>query len=182
MTTPNTRLTSVHDPRPGRTAPVEWATGVESLFDAWASPHSWGLARSTSQSINNSSDTTITWNVVNWDTDSYTTGATPTQVTIPAGLEGFYAMSAHSEWAASTAGTRRDLYIRRVTPSVVIIVRDVLKSVSSTGAASGACAAIWYLNAGDVLDVRAFQNSGGALNFTYVNDIRCSWRGVWLGR
>lgn len=73
------------------------------------------VRRSTTQSINNSTWTAISFNTEDWDTDTMWSSTAPTKIICR--TAGKYEFSFNGSFAASTAGTYRALGLRKNTTS-----------------------------------------------------------------
>lgn len=121
------------------------------------------VSRSTSQSIANSTDTTIIFDAKTHDTTNMyntSTGA----FTIPE--SGYYSIDVAIEFASTSGSGYRQVYIGTVANSAT---GTIYADTYSPGAASGVgtrCIinCVQYIPKGTVLYVNTFQNSGGALN------------------
>lgn len=176
---PGDRLARTHDPRPGAVAPAEWGAAVEELFDTWTSTHSVAV-RITANQSKATGDQSLNFDEAVWDTDGYWSAGNPERITCPVGLDGFYLFCSVVGWAGSATGARRETYLRVNSDNALIFARDVQEP--PTGNCDVTCTGIWYLTAGDYVQQRLHQNSGGNLNVRATSDIRSSLRAVWLGR
>lgn len=120
------------------------------------------LRRNTAQAI-----TSAVWNDVSWnseliDTDGAWTAAAPTQVIIP--KTGYYLVSASIGFEPSTVGASRGVELN--VDGALVDGGEVLVVPSASGSrrAIAAVTLILSLTLGDVVTVKAFQDSGAALN------------------
>ncbi len=117
------------------------------------------VRHNTAQSLADATFTSVQFNTSERDTDGFYDPAAPTRLTVPSGLEGEYLLSAQVEFAANSTGNRQ-LGIRvNGTTTVVSDIRVGLSVITRLIVHTQV-----RLNAGSYLEVRAFQNSGGALN------------------
>ncbi len=117
------------------------------------------VTHNTAQSLANATFTSVQLNTSERDTDGFYDPAVPTRLTVPSGLGGEYLLSAQVEFAANATG-RRELGIRvNGTTTVVSDIRAGLSVITRLMVHTQV-----RLNAGSYLEVRAFQDSGGALN------------------
>ena len=118
------------------------------------------LQKSANQSINNTTLTTVTWDVETLDSDGFHSNVTNNgRITIPAGKAGKYSVGVSLNWASNSTGLRQILFAKNGTTF----------SWSQTGAATtGATMVnkniIVDLAVGDYVEIQAYQTSGGALN------------------
>jgi hypothetical protein len=116
------------------------------------------------QSIPNTTDTALTFDTEDYDTDGYhSTSANTSRMTIPTGKAGKYLVHGHTTYAVGNTTGDRILVIRKngsdVPGSGVSVVPhtgSVLLRLDTT--------AIVDLAVGDYVEAFAFQSSGGNLN------------------
>ena len=121
--------------------------------------------RSTNQSIPNNVQTTIVWDVMEYDTDGMWNPATPTRLTGRA--PGVYLFAAGGLWVASGAINDRQLLLVKtnaVTTATTSYPQSLINSIAANFTGHATAWPIW-LNAGDFVEVRVTQISGAALNF-----------------
>lgn len=119
------------------------------------------LGGSGTQSISNSSDTTLTWNTESYDTDAFhSTSSNTNRITIPAGLGGYYLIAASVRFEAATGGDRR-VWVE--DDGGTILARQIARGATSSYAHL-TVGFIWPLAAGDWVSARVFQDSGGAID------------------
>lgn len=114
---------------------------------------------SAPQSLTNNVEVAISWNVEDFNTDFFHNNSTnPTRYT--ASLQGVYSFGAGLDFAANTAGTRYMYF--KVNGATNMGLSQAPGNVGQD---------TWLqlrddiqLNAGDYVELLAFQNSGGALN------------------
>jgi hypothetical protein len=62
------------------------------------------------QTISNNTNTAVTWNTEDFDTDAFhSTSSNTSRITIPAGKAGKYQINAFAQWDAGTTGSRQFL-------------------------------------------------------------------------
>lgn len=134
---------------------------VTTVSNFWANPPGFRIYQTVAQSVPNTTDTQITMDTVDYDTDGARLGTTPYNIVIPAGMTGRWQFTWSVACAVNATGSR-DAYIRRngarITGPVTTGAaanNDFTQSVGSTTI---------YAMAGDVITVYLWQNSGGALN------------------
>jgi hypothetical protein len=117
------------------------------------------VTKSSNQSISNSTFTTITWDQENYDTDSMHDNVTNnSRITIK--TAGKYSILAQSEWASNSTGLRI-LQIRKNGVDTV----GYSRIGSGQGGANDEVIFVGDLAVNDYLELRVWQNSGGALDF-----------------
>ena len=140
---------------------------VSGGVPTWATPAAGGptlvgcaLKRTTDASIADSTWTTITYDSEVYDTDAFHSTTTNTsRITIPTGKGGKYQVFANIIFSGNTTGNR----------SVSLLVNGA-ETFRAYGTRPDATSASNYLlqttdtfNAGDYLEIRIFQGSGGSL-------------------
>jgi hypothetical protein len=127
-----------------------------------ASPNFVGcsLTKSANQSLSNNTETAITWNGEQFDTNAFHDNSTNTErITIPAGLGGYYQVSGQITFNTNATG-RRATFIRKNGSAV----QDVESFGSASNATTNVLSYTIYLAASDYIDVTGFQVSGGSLD------------------
>lgn len=117
------------------------------------------VSRSTALSIPNATPTPITWNNEIIDHGGCWTAGDPTKLTAP--VDGWYAITAFAWWDGDNDGGRR-LYIR--LNATTTIGRQSVVSPAAHNDVANSVSALYYLEAGEYVDVIADQNAGNALN------------------
>lgn len=126
----------------------------------WANPPSFRMNQSVTQSVPNLTNTQITMDSPQWDSDSGRNVGSPYSYVIPAGMTGRWQFSWGVAWPFNSTGSRVAVLYRNGAPSVGS-TDDVAANNDFTDESSTATVAV---NAGDVMSVWAYQNSGGALS------------------
>ena len=134
---------------------LKWATPPQPQFIG-ASAY-----RTVSQNISNATETALTFDAENYDTDSFHDNSTNnTRMTVPAGKAGRYLITANTTFTNNATGQR------------IVYVYVNATHVNTTGPAIGGSASIDLgmtttyvanLAVNDIVEVRAYQNSGGTL-------------------
>jgi hypothetical protein len=120
------------------------------------------LVKSAAQSINNATDTAITWNTEDYDTDGFhSTVSNTDRITIPTGKGGYYLVSAKLSFAANATGVRSCTIKKNGTTN--IIGADLNNQGGSASAVLNFERVISCV-ATDYFTLQAYQTSGGALN------------------
>ena len=138
-------------------------SGGWNRFSHWSSAGrtSCRLRRAANQSINNTTDTTISFDTEDADTDGFI-AVTSDTITIPSGLDGVYMITAFVAFASSP-GTNSNvrLEIGGTTGDYRVTPVD-----SSVGYQSVAVSVTIALAATNTIKLRCYQSSGGAMNVT----------------
>jgi hypothetical protein len=138
---------------------IKWAAAASSAFVGCRA------AKNASQSINDSTFTAASFQVEDYDTDSFHDNSTNnSRMTIPSGKGGYYLLVADISFASSGAGTRKIAF--RVNGSDYRTEMGIQASAGGTST-EVVLSDIQNLSAGDYIEVMAWQNSGGALNINY---------------
>lgn len=125
------------------------------------------VSRSTNQSINNTTLTKISYDAVRLGDASWWSAGDPTKITVP--YTGYYTIGGHVEWDLNATKSRyADIY-----------VNNTLRGAEMTG--GWGCVvtdnpqcngqSLYFLRAGDYIECRVYQNSGGALNALAESDL-----------
>ncbi len=150
-----------HERRLGRTERIEKSAPVTArLLGLGLGAR---ITHSVAQSIASGTGVSLSFDTSQRDTDGYYSSAAPTRLTVPTGLGGEYLVSAHVEYAANATG-HRHLFIR--LNGVTALVTDIRLALGSTLPTRMSVQAQVPLAAGDYVEVRVFQDSGGALSVT----------------
>jgi hypothetical protein len=120
------------------------------------------VRRTTSQSISNTTDTTISWDASTPFVDDVAgvfSSGSPTIVTVPSGY-GKVRVSLTANWANSTTGTRR-LLLRLNGTVVCGHTKDAINEAGSN------TVSVWIaVTPGDTIDARVYQDSGSSMNLS----------------
>ena len=157
-------------------ASLSCTTGQIAKFDgtAWACAADGGGSggtevsaasyRNGAQSIANSTWTILTMEAEEWDSNNMVDIAShPTRITIPAGQSGEYLVTAYSSVGTNASGGRWLSIYRNGSLNRYC---NVPASSTLGGYQVLTCPWMLTLSAGDYLELGAYQNSGGALDFT----------------
>lgn len=119
--------------------------------------------RSTNQSLNNSSSTTIDFTAADeFDTDGFhDPSSNSTRITIPSGLDGVYLVLGHIQYAQNSTGVRIN---RILVNGSATNYRTTAAAFSTSTTAFVQVYAILELAATNYVEMDGFQTSGGALN------------------
>jgi len=131
-------------------------------------------------SINDATDTVVTWNSETFDTDAFhSTSSNTSRITIPAGKDGKYSISAQFMMGMSDT---KQLIIYLYKNGSLIGRSQNCGAVTSNNL-SVAFNDVYNLSAADYLEVYIFQNNGTATNLlATLSTAEVSWFGVtYLG-
>lgn len=134
---------------------------LAAAFDLWIStlkPLS-GISRSTDQTVNDATETVVTFTSEDVDTLGGVDLATNNdRIIIPAGMGGLYAINARAKWNGGSAANSRQIRIRQNGSP---IASNAIPP-STLGTSSISTAAIVPLAAGDYVNMAAWHNAGVA--------------------
>ena len=136
------------------------------------------LYKSAAQSIANDSSTTITWDSENYDTDSlHSTVTNTSRITIPSGKGGKWLFTGCMAFASNGTKVRRTNLVVNGTTSYLPIAQQA--TVATDGDSTHGTFA-WPLNlvAGDYVEMQAYQNSGGSLDFKTASVFTATYLGA----
>lgn len=124
------------------------------------------LRRTTSQSIATLTESPISFNGEDFDTDGYHSLVTnPTRLTIPVGGGGYYLVNAGCSYTANVTGARQTtIYKNGLASGPRIAFNSRAGSTAGFPARVQISTGVVALVAGDYLELVAYQESGGALN------------------
>lgn len=136
------------------------ATGLK-----WAASGNFVGCRATktgsNQTLSNNTYTLVTFNAETYDTDGFHSTSTNTErMTIPAGLAGYYEVTANVGFDTNVLG-RRLLQIRKNGSAISV---GEASSAVATNYPTFNTSIIVYLAVGDYVDYEAYQTSGGNLD------------------
>lgn len=147
------------------------AGGVPS----WATPSAGGstfsgcaVTRNSEITLSNGTPTAITFNQEIYDTDGYhSTSSNTERLTIPTGKTGYFLWITEGSWDSNTTGQRQFIFYKNGTRLGNPTPVGYESLTSSSGYATLTRVYVIALSAGDYVEARAFQNSGGNLQFRY---------------
>lgn len=147
---PNT----IHNPATGTVAPASWGDTVRDDLEFLVDRPGCAVYNSTTQNVSTSSNTTLTADSELYDLDSMHSTVTNTS-RITATTAGKYRIGALVEWDSDATG-RREVYLL-VNGSTVhtLTIGNAVAGMTQNGTK------ILTLSAGDYVEVRVWQNSGG---------------------
>lgn len=159
------------------TADSTQATGVK-----WAAPatpifRGCRIYNSGTQSINNATDTVLTFDSEEFDSDAYhSTSSNTSRITIPTGLGGKYLVGCKVEFAGNATPARFVRFLKNGASVRASMVTEPSPTAATT--ADLMAETILDLAAGDYVEVLVFQNSGGPLNVGSATDY--AMNGFWV--
>jgi hypothetical protein len=122
---------------------------------------------SSAQTISNATDTKIAFANESYDTDGFHDNSTNnTRLTVPAGLAGYYRVTANLGFASNTSG-RRILAIAFNGGGAISQVE--FSPAGSSVEPAGTITDTYFLNVADYIEVNVYQTSGGNLNTAGYN-------------
>jgi hypothetical protein len=133
--------------------------GVPAWGSAPASSHIGVRVKgSSNQGITNTTYTILPFNQETYDTSNFhDTSTNNSRLTIPSGLSGYYYVYANLNWNGGTSGYRRQQIYKNGSTSAfevdIAFSQDIWMNVHSS--------TTLYLTAGDYLEMRVYQTSGG---------------------
>ena len=132
----------------------------------------------TNQSIANDTDTTISFNAEEFDTDAFHDNSTNnSRITIPAGKSGKYLIIAAINFAASATGTRAFKVIKNGSTQ---LLDNHQQAPTPTLTYRGSMTGIAALVATDYIEVQASQLSGGNLDVR-AGQVDTRFAAIYLG-
>jgi hypothetical protein len=135
---------------------MKWATSAGAASFAGVSVY-----KSGNQSITNATNTLLTFDSENFDTNTYHSTSTNTsRITIPAGKAGYYNLQAVVAFAAGSVGLRQIAFFK----NGVIFNYGVQSAATSASENISSASYLISLAESDYVEVYVYQTSGGALN------------------
>lgn len=152
---------------------VKWASAASGSSFVGCS-----LYKSSAQSISNNTWTTITWDSEYYDTDAFhSTSFSTSRITIPSGKGGKYQINAVGFFPANSTGVR----LIKVAKNGTDFGYGVWNASSGSADPTVTILSLTRdLVAGDYIELLAYQNSGGNLNFnpTTETDFQVNYLGA----
>jgi len=142
-------------------APFLGAKGGGVASTDWGKP-SVGVTRAAAQSVNNNTDTVISWDTVNSDPNGMFNAGTPTRLTSVAA--GVYVISCEIEWDANATGSR----LFGVFKNGVAFTPKQNQNATGGGLTTrmNICTVEYGLAVGDYFEILMRQDSGAARTIT----------------
>ena len=137
---------------------VKWATPAGGSTFSGCFAYS-----STDQTIANGTNTFLSWNSESFDVDGYhSTSSNTSRFTIPTGKTGYFLWSMNINWGSSATGIRTVEFFKNGTK---IVSGTGLDSIAdSDGFVFQSPSVLIQLSAGDYVETRVSQSSGGNLD------------------
>lgn len=139
---------------------------VEDIISRNESHNGTSLSFTSALTVQDDTWTVCTWTVDLWNGTANFFTAPSTNITIPVGLTGYFRISTRINWEASAAGTRGVRIWRTTDPEELAIH---LSPSPGNAIFTQAIDKTVYLEAGDIIQVWAYQDSGGALDTYEIN-------------
>jgi hypothetical protein len=127
------------------------------------------LTKSAAQAISSASETAITWNTEDFDTDTMHDNSTNTS-RITFTTAGVYMFGATIPWAGSSSG-RRYCYIRKNATGAWLDYSEVIPPGAPAGTTQ-ALHGVASFSASDYIEVYGYQSSGGSLDIYVDSSIK----------
>jgi hypothetical protein len=144
------------------------ADSAETTGLKWAAPAAAAFVgcsvyASANQSINNATNTILNFNSEEFDTDGFhDTSSNTSRITIPSGKGGKYLVIGNVAWDSNGTGTRN---IDFLLNGIIDIYPGSLEANNAAGFTTQIVfSLIRNYSAGDYIQLRVYQSSGGALN------------------
>lgn len=135
---------------------------ITTYTQFWADPPMFSMYQSIAQSIPNAADTQILMDTSEHDTDSGRLSSSPYSYTIPAGMTGRWRFVACVKFGGNSTGIRQTKLFKN--GSLVNAAQASCQAGPATDFTGPVLSREFPCNAGDVIAVYGYQNSGGALN------------------
>jgi hypothetical protein len=162
---PYVDVQTIHNPATGAVAPAAWGDGVRDNQEFFIDPPTCSVYNSAAVSVANSSPTILNANSELFDNDAlHSTVTNPSRVT--AQTAGRYLLTSSAQFAANATGIRQIEFLLNGASILASVSRALPPGVGSDAFVKTFIAVV--LAAGDYVEARVFQSSGGALNVTLV--------------
>lgn len=140
-------------------------------------PPTVSLRRDASFNLTNAANTTISWDIEEWDTDNMWVIGSPTRITI--NTPGIYVVTANALITSNATGLRE---LNFLVNGAVVGAVNANNAVNGTNHGA-TLSRTWKLGIGDFLETRIFQNSGGTLTIVasgghWWTNFSATWIGV----
>lgn len=169
-----------HVPATSTIAPAAWGVAVNTAIEWLAADKArCRIYNNASISIPNAVDTAITFNTEDHDVGSvHSTSSNTSRATVPAGADGDWCWRGSVEFPANATGFR---YGAITVGGVTQIALDMNLGTASAAVTCAPCSLLYPMVAGQYVELRAFQNSGGALNANFTSKYSPVLEGCWMG-
>ncbi|MEV0616206.1 hypothetical protein AB0I81_23025 [Nonomuraea sp. NPDC050404] len=169
-TVPNPRTWTVGELLTASKLNTDLRDGLNFLL----SPPLASLIKGNSQSIPNNSTQTVTWVSEEIDRDGGHDNVTNNS-RYTAQSAGWYKFTLTQTWNFGTTGIRQSIIRKNNTTNLIV---HLYVPIGGGGGASGALSGIAFLAVSDYLEVRAFQDSGSALDLQSTD----RWSLLWVSK
>jgi hypothetical protein len=171
-------LSTLHDPAYGQTPPVGWGDQID-LNVKWlqGKPRA-RIHLGANQTIPHATDTLLAFGPEDIDSHGFHNGGAPTQLKIPAGLDGHYRVSARVRWQQSGGGIQRRAAL--VVNNAVEMDEDI--KGPSAAEVTNYVSTLWFPAVGDYFTVRVYQDRGGDLDALSSGYAGCFFEIEWVGK
>ena len=152
----------------GATAPEWGAAGGASFVGC-------RLTKSANQSINNATETAITWNQEDFDTDGFhSTTSNTSRITIPSNKNGKYLFVASNGWGVNSTGQRNN-YLKK--NGSTINTYSYFPAMASGGTYF---TATWLVDlaVGDYIELFGYHSAGTSIDFMSDTYFACQFLGA----
>lgn len=158
---PYTDPNSVQNPTAGSTILSAWGDQVRTDLQALYAPPSARARRGTNQTINNSTNTGIAADALDWDSHViHTVVGGVSRFTVPSNWPGVWELKVNTNWQANGNGRRRTWI--RLNGSLTIA--DVSDQMGWGGECAQGISTRWQAVATDYFEFFVSQDCGSALN------------------
>lgn len=129
------------------------------------------VSRSTAQSCSSGVQTTISFDTEMYDLRNMWSSGAPTRLTVPSGMGGIYYIGGQLEFDPNGVGSRQALLL----VNGAVVARQAGDNAGSGLPSRYNVSRDVALNAGDYVELAAFQNSGGTLNLNSTQRMPELW-------
>lgn len=165
------------DPSDGQVAPASWGDDVRAALSFLANPPACRVYHNTAQSIANNSEVALTFNSERYDTDSmHSTSVNPSRITF--NTTGLYVVSLTFEFAPHSTGRRYGVIKLGGTTGIAVALNPTAEGTFGHGFS---ISTIYKFTAGEFVEAKVYQNSGGALNVLNSPNFSPEFAATWLG-
>jgi len=156
---------------------------VASGIPSWATPAGGStyvgasISMSANQSIPNTTDTMLSWDTEQWDTNAIHAAGSPTRMTVPTGYGGKWRVSGQIVTGSGSGGVEISIYVNG-TRYVAGTPNFASPQLSSSRGAFVTMNLELNLSAADYVQLECWQNSGGSLNIFTASRYQFSYIGA----
>lgn len=161
----------------GTVAPVSWANAVKAGLDYLANPPACRVYNNAVQSLANATETALTFNSERWDTDAmHSTSVNTSRITF--NTAGLYVISGHVSFAGNVTG-HREVQIKLNAATYLAVLN--VPAVAAVSNPYISIATTYKFAVADYVELRCYQNSGGALNTAVLAATSPEFTATWVG-